>query len=106
MGLLKKIELEKDDVFVTLQLSRDEHKSITPDTKELIVLPTHGLERTFITGKLGNGNRIMVPNKFLKIHNIDFLRKKVQGKLFQMGERKFLVLEIDKRSTGIPVFEE
>jgi hypothetical protein len=106
MSLLRKIELEGDDVFVTLELTKDEYKSITPNMKEFIILPTNGLERTFITGKLGNGNRIMVPNRFLRNHDIDILRKKVLGKMFRVGERKFLVLEIDNKEAGIPVFRE
>ena len=106
MGLLRKIELEEDSIFITLKLTKMEYEKIAQDTKDCIVLPSDKLDRILITGRLGNGNRIMVPSKFLKKHNINILKKKVKSRIIDTGERKLLLIELESKKTGIPVFDE
>lgn len=106
MSFLRKIELEKDDVFITLKLTKKERELITPNMKEFIVLPTDSLNKILTTGKLGNGNRIMIPNGFLKSHDIDVLKKKVQSIIIDLGDKKFLLIELENKGVGRPVFNE
>jgi len=104
MSMLRKMEWENNDILITLKLTKKEYEAVKSDVKEFIILPAEGLYRTLTTGRLGNGNRIMVPTKFLKKHEVDVLRKKVQGNIIDTGERKFLVIELENKRVGIPVF--
>ncbi len=106
MGLLKRIEWEDRDILLTLRLTKKEYENINSDTKEFIVMPADNFDRVLTTGKLGNGNRIMVPSKFLKNNNIAFLKKNVRSSIVDVEERKFLVIELDNKRTGVPVFGE
>ncbi|MBI4020406.1 MAG: hypothetical protein HY367_03675 [Candidatus Aenigmarchaeota archaeon] len=106
MALLRNIKLGEDEILVTLKLAKKEFEKITPGSREFIVLPTSGLDRTLVTGKIGNGNRIMVPNKFLRRHSIEILRKNVPGKIIDMDEGKFLVIELEKKRIKVPVFSD
>lgn len=106
MSVLRKIELEKDDILITLSLTKEEYKAITPNVREFITLPTDILDKMLTTGKLGNGNRIMVPNKFLKVNNIEILRKNVPGKIFDLGDKKFLLIELENKPPSMPVFKD
>lgn len=106
MSFLHKVELEKDDIFVTLKLDKREYENFKPSVKEYIVLPADGLDRILVTGKIGNGNRVMVPNRFLKMNGIESLRKNVPSRIFDLGNKKFLVLELENREPGVPAFEE
>lgn len=106
MSLLRKIELEKDDVLITLKLTKKEYENITPNVREFVVLPAKGFDRDLVTGRIGNGNRIMLPNKLLQNHNINVLKKNVQSKIIDLGDKKILIIELENKRTGVPVFEE
>ena len=106
MSVLRRIELNKDNIFITLEVTKKEYEMITPEAKEFIILPTSRLNRTLTTGKIGNGNRIMIPNKLLKKHDMDVLKKHVQSRITDIGDRKFLIIELEDKRSGIPVFKE
>lgn len=106
MSLLRKIEFENDSILITLEMNKREYDAVTPDVKEFITLPADTLDRTLTTGKLGNGNRIMVPNKFLRSHDIEVMRKFVKGKIVDIGEKKYLIIELEDKKRGIPRFND
>ena len=106
MSLLRRIEFENDSILITLEMNKREYDAVTPDVKKFITLPADTLDRTLTTGKLGNGNRIMVPNKFLRSHDIDILRKFVKSKIVDIGEKKFLIIELEDKKRGIPKFSD
>jgi len=97
MGLLRKIEVDNADILMTLELTKEEYESISPEMKEFVTLPTNMFDRVLTTGRLGNGNRIMVPSRFLRGHNIEVLRKNVPSKIFTVGEKKFLIIELEDK---------
>ncbi|MFH1364377.1 MAG: hypothetical protein ABIH52_01850 [Candidatus Aenigmatarchaeota archaeon] len=106
MSTLRKIEIDNDDILITLELTKHEYSTITPNVKEFVTLPADTPERLLTTGRLGNGNRIMVPNKFLKSNNIQALRKNVPSKIFDLGDRKFLIIELESSRPEPPVFKD
>ena len=103
MGLLQKVEFEGKDVLIMVRLTQAEYNAISSDPRELLVLPTKWHEGSLTTGRLGNGNRIMIPNKLLRSYNIDVLKKNVKHRIVDSGEKKYLVIELESR-IGIPVF--
>lgn len=106
MSLLRKIELGEEGILITLELTKEEHDAIAPDSKEFVVLAADKLNYILTTGKLGNGNRVMVPSKFLRSNDVHILRKNVKASIINTGEKKFLVIELEDKKTGIPVFGE
>ena len=69
-------------------------------------MDTESLNEKLTTGKLGNSNRIMLPNKILKKYGIKKLSKKVPSKIFEYNGNKLLVIKLEESKIGIPVFEE
>lgn len=107
MARIKNIEVKNKEITVVMTLTEKEHDLIGAQLDGLAILPTSDefLERTLITGKIGNGNRIMVPNTFLKKNGISKLRKRVPSRLFELNNEKYLFIKLEESSL-IPEFEE
>lgn len=107
MAEVKSVEINKD-VKLTLRLSKKEYELIAKHLDELIVLPVsdEALNEVLVTGKIGTGNRIMVPNKLLEKHKIPKLIKRVKSRIFATNKGEYLVISLEKEKKGIPVFEE
>ena len=107
MAEIKTINFESDDVLVNLKLTKQEYLQLQSSTKDLIVLPTEPsiLSDILTTGKLGNGNRIMVPGKLLKKEGMDELIKKVNSKIFYLNHEKYFLIKLDDVNKHIPKFE-
>lgn len=107
MARIKNIEVKNKEITVVMTLTEKEYDLIGAQLDGLAILPTSDefLERTLITGKIGNGNRIMVPNTFLKKNGISKLRKRVPSRLFELNNEKYLFIKLEESSL-IPEFEE
>ena len=107
MAEMQSIDMKGKEIAVTLKISPQEYKLLQQTTKDLLLVPTTStiLDEVLTTGKLGNSNRIMLPNKILKRHNIPHLIKKVRAKIFEVEDEKFLVIRLKESKTGIPIFE-
>lgn len=107
MASVKSIDLKDDQVILTMTTSLEEYKLLESYTTEILVLPTSEgfLQERLTTGKIGHGNRIMVPNKLLERHGIEEMRKKVPARLFTLNGEKYLLLKLEK-SVLIPEFKE
>ncbi len=107
MASIKYIDFDADGITVTLNATTEEYKMLKTYTNNLVILPTEddAMELRLTAGKLGNGNRIMVPNKLLKRHNIPALRKKCPAKVFDINQEKYLLIKLEK-SELIPEFEK
>lgn len=107
MAEIKTINFETDEILINLKLTKQEYLQLQSSTKNLIVLPTDSnvLSDTLTTGKLGNGNRIMVPGKLLKNEGMDELIKKVKSKIFNVNNEKYLLIKLDDADKHIPKFE-
>lgn len=107
MGKIKSIEINNGEMTVVMTITEKEYNLIGAQIDGLAVVPTDEvfLERELVTGKIGNGNRIMVPNKFLKQNGISKLRKRVPSRLFEFNNEKYLFIKLEESSL-IPEFEE
>ena len=107
MARIKNIEVDGAEMTVVMTITEKEYKHLGTQTEGIVIIPTDEvfLERELITGKIGNGNRIMVPNLFLKKHGISKLRKRVPSRLFEFNNEKYLFIKLEESSL-IPEFEE
>ena len=107
MAQIKNIDVNKEEITVVLTINEKEYNMIGAQLDGLIIVPTSDefLERILITGKIGNGNRIMVPNTFLKKNGISKLRKRVPSRLFDFNNEKYLFIKLEDSSL-IPEFED
>jgi hypothetical protein len=107
MAQIKNIDIENGDITVVLTITEREYDLIGGQLEGLAVVPTNEafLERKLVTGKIGNGNRIMVPNKFLEQNGILKLRKRVPSRLFEFNNEKYLFIKLEE-SAFLPEFEE
>lgn len=108
MATIQTIDIKNHDITITLKISEKEYEMLKPKNKEFLLVPTesHALDETLTTGKLGNSNRIMLPNKILKKYEIKKLLKKVPSKIFEFDGNKLLVIKLEESEIGIPVFKE
>jgi hypothetical protein len=100
------MDMKNDKVLVRLELSREEYKSLNQSTRSLLLLPTQAddLCEPLTTGKLGNSNRIMLPNKVLHKYNVTNVLKKAPSRVFDMGGEKFLLIKLQESMVGRPIF--
>ncbi len=107
MAHVKNIKIENGEITIALGITEKEYKRIGAQIDGLAVVPTNAefLERILVTGKIGNGNRIMVPNKFLKQNGILKLRKRVPSRLFEFNNEKYLFIKLEE-SIFLPEFGE
>jgi hypothetical protein len=108
MADIDSIDMKNDKILVSLKLTKDEYKLLKQSTKRLLLLPTEPsiLNELLTTGKLGNSNRIMLPNKILHKYNITALLKKVPAQVFDVHDEKFLLIKLQESLFGKPVFGE
>jgi hypothetical protein len=108
MADIDSIDLKGDKILVDLKLTKDEYKLLNQSAKRLLLLPTepHVLNELLTTGKLGNSNRIMLPNKILRKYSITRLLKKVPAQVFDIQDEKFLLIKLQESMLGKPIFGE
>ncbi|MCK4634365.1 MAG: hypothetical protein KAT37_00650 [Candidatus Aenigmarchaeota archaeon] len=103
MATIESINRVRDNIYVTSSISEKENKTIKFH-KNVLILPEE-FEDSLTTGKLGNSNRIMLPKKILKRHDIE-LHGKVPARIFGIGNKKFLLIKLDEKKVGVPQFKE
>jgi RNase P/RNase MRP subunit p29 len=98
-------ESENGAIRVLLEMSQEELKLIGARENVLVVPKDDDfLTIELTTGRIGHGNRIMVPNRLLNKHQVKLL-KKVPARLFEVRGEKYLLIRL-KKSDIIPEFEE
>jgi len=107
MAEIESFDIKDDKMLLTLRVKNDEYQLLRASTGNIAVLPTDSsvLEDVLTTGKLGNGNRIMIPNKFLERNNVQELKKRVHSKIFDLNGGKFLLIKLDDLDMNMPCFE-
>ncbi|MBU2559335.1 hypothetical protein KKA03_00395 [archaeon] len=107
MARIKNIDVNDGEMTVVITISEKEYNLLGAKIDGLVLVPTDEvfLERELVTGKIGNGNRIMVPNTFLKNNGIAKLRKRVPSRLFEFNNEKYLFIKLENSSL-VPEFEE
>ena len=95
--------MENGEIVLNLSITDEEYKLIS-GAKEVIIA-SNDFDESLTTGKLGNSNRIMLPKKILKKHNIE-LRGKVPASIFESEGKKFLLIKLEEKKIGVPEFEE
>lgn len=103
MAKIKSLERKNDSIILTLSASREESKLVEGEG-EIIILPEE-LGESLTMGKLGNSNRIMFPKKLQKKHDIE-LKKKVPADIFEVNNKKFLLVKLEEENPEVPQFQE
>ena len=102
------VRFEKDDgkVLLTFSLSADEYGLVKESEDDVRLLPVGEdcFNLRLTTGQLGNGNRLMLPNKMLERNEIDLI-KKIPSRIFDIGGEKYLLCKLAKKK-GVPHFKE
>jgi hypothetical protein len=100
--------MKNEKILISLKVCKDEYKLLRQSTKRLLLLPTESsiLDEFLTTGKLGNSNRIMLPNKILHKYDVTKLLKRVPAKVFDVNDEKFLLIKLQESALGKPVFGE
>jgi hypothetical protein len=106
MALIKSVSFDGDEIYLQVSISNKEYRQLQPSTKDIMVLPTNSLEDTLTVGKLGNSNRIMLPKKTQKRYNIETLPKRAKAKIFELGNSKYLLINLSGKKIGVPNFEK
>ena len=107
MASIKSIEFG-DEILATFSISEKEYDLLKRSERDIVILPARSdvLDEVLTTGRLGNGNRIMLPTKILRKHDIKKLLKNVPAKIFEVDDSKFLLIRLEEYKPGIPVFKE
>ena len=103
MALIRSVNIEDGEIILNLSITEEEYKLIS-GLKE-VILVSEEFEDELTTGRLGNSNRIMLPKKILKKHEVE-LKGKVPAKIFEVENKKFLLVKLEERKEGIPEFRE
>ena len=108
MANIDSINVENEKILINLKLTKEEYELLKQSTRKLLLLPTESniLNDPLTTGKLGNSNRIMLPNKILRRHNVTKLLKRVPAKIFDINDEKFLLIKLQESTFGKPIFGE
>lgn len=107
MANINFIDMKTGEIQVNLKVSESEYSILKQARENILLLPgdSETLEETLTTGKLGNGNRIMLPNKILGRHGIEKLRKKIPAGIFDINGDKFMLIKLEESKLGVPVFK-
>ena len=103
MAEIETIRRTADDIYILTSITEQE-ASIIGSSRKVLILPEE-FKETLTTGKLGNSNRIMMPKKILRKYEIN-MKGKVPAQVFEIKNKKFLLIEIDEKKVGVPNFKE
>lgn len=108
MAEIRKIDIENNEILVNLKISKHEYEQLKQKTDNMILIPSGPdvFNQTLTTGRLGNGNRIMLPKKILEKENVKTLQKKVPVRIFKTNGGVYLLIRLEESQTGIPKFKE
>jgi hypothetical protein len=108
MVTIESIDIQKNKISLKVNISKKDYGLISKSAPDIVILPTGGdhLSQKLTTGKIGNGNRIMIPKKFLERKNISNLPKIVDSDIFQTESGLFLLIKLRDDHSPIPSFSE
>ena len=106
MADVNSIDIKKDAIALTLNISREEYEFLKQATSDLMVVPISPkfMNHLLTTGKLGNSNRLMLPKKILDKLEVKRMEKKVAGRIFRLNNSVYLLTRLHGKKNGIPVF--
>ncbi len=99
---------KNEEIEVTLKVSKIQYEILKEAEDDLLILPACNdcMEFQLTTGKIGNGNRIMMPNKILQRNEIKILLKKLPSRIHHIDGRKVLMCIMADEQPGVPNFGE
>ncbi|MCJ7816255.1 MAG: hypothetical protein MUP55_00195 [Candidatus Aenigmarchaeota archaeon] len=106
MADVNSIEMKKDEIILSLKISKEEYEFLKQATADLMVVPiSHKFMNNLLTtGKLGNSNRLMLPKKILDKLDVKKMDRKVPGRIFRMQGNVYLLTRLHGKRNGVPVF--
>jgi len=106
MADVNSIEMKKDEIILSLKISKEEYEFLKQATADLMVVPVSPkfMNNLLTTGKLGNSNRLMLPKKILDKLDVKKMDRKVPGRIFRMQGNVYLLTRLHGKRNGVPVF--
>jgi hypothetical protein len=106
MADLNSIDMKKDEIILSLKISKEEYEFLKQATADLMVVPVSPkfMNNLLTTGKLGNSNRLMLPKKILDRLDVRKMNKKVPGRIFRLDGNVYLLVKLHGKTKGIPTF--
>jgi len=106
MAELKSVDINNGETIVQLKVTRKEYDIIRQSRGDFAILPTDqsSFKELLTSGKIGTGNRIMVPNRMLSKYAFS-LRKKLSASIYEVDDSKLLLISLEG-SKLYPEFEE
>ena len=109
MARILNVDLSMGRKLLQVELTDLEYELISPQTGNLLLLPTDAahMPEKLSTGDLGNSNRIMVPHGLLRRYDVPPLREfgKVPGAIFKTSIGTYLLADLTSHRAGVPKFE-
>lgn len=109
MAKILNVDFSMGRKVLKIELSDREYELISPQTENLLLLPTDisHMPEKLSTGDLGNSNRIMVPHGLLRRHGVPPLRElgRVQAAVFETNFGTYLLADLTTQRAGVPRFE-
>jgi hypothetical protein len=108
MANLDSVDIKKDGITLSLNISREEYEFLKQATSDIMVVPISPkfMNHLLTTGKLGNSNRLMLPKKILDKLDVKTMDKKVSGRIFRLNGSVYLLTRLYGKKNGIPNFGE
>ncbi|MCX6814367.1 MAG: hypothetical protein NTY20_01815 [Candidatus Aenigmarchaeota archaeon] len=106
MADVSSIDMKKDEIILSLKISKEEYEFLKQATADLMVVPVSPkfMNNLLTTGKLGNSNRLMLPKKILDKLDVKKMDRKVPGRIFRMQGNVYLLTRLHGKRNGVPVF--
>ncbi len=104
MAELRRVDIQKGETFLLFKVTEKEYDIVRRNRGDFVILPTdNGAFNELLTsGKIGMGNRIMIPNRLLTRYGVA-LEKKLPASVYNLEESKLLLILLEG-SKLYPVF--
>ena len=106
MAELKSVDINEGGTFVLFKVTKKEYDIIRQNKGDFAILPMDqgAFNELLTSGKIGMGNRIMIPNRLLSRYEVS-LRKKLPAGVYDVDEGKLLLILLEG-SKLYPEFRE
>lgn len=96
MAELKSVDINEGGTFVLFKVTKKEYDIIKQNKGDFAILPTDqgAFNELLTSGKIGMGNRIMIPNRLLSRYAVS-LKKKLPAGVYDIEDSKLLLILLE-----------
>jgi len=96
MAELRSVDINEDGTFVHFKVTKKEYDIIRQNKSDFAILPLDpsSFQELLTSGKLGMGNRIMIPNRLLSRYETS-LKKKLPAGVYDVEDSKLLLILLE-----------